>query len=389
MEKFNLFNDLGFVKTGVEEYQGEKNYFSTGSIKGDENKPEGKYKFKNKPSRANRLVEEGDILQARMQNTQKAIIIDKNLSGSLFSTGFFQLRPPKDLICTRYIYYYLQTKWFNNLKDGLCSGATQKSINDTKLKEINFFLPSYSEQKIIADKLDKVFVGINDAIRMNEASLANLDNLFSNSVEAEIEKLKENFPTGYLNDVVDGVQYGTSFKCKKNGKYPVLRMGNIQDGDFDFDDLVYLDDESESKKYRLNQNDVLFNRTNSPLHVGKSAMFKSDIDACFAGYLIRINYKKSKVNPEFLSYYLNSPSARNYGYSVMSSSVNQANINGEKLKKYPFVLANINEQEKISLKLRKIKEKVIEAKKIKEKKQRKLISLKSAILAKELKCEAL
>jgi type I restriction enzyme S subunit len=48
-----IFQSYEFVNTGVSIYEGEKKYFSTGSIK-EEFKPEGTYTFENRPSRANR-----------------------------------------------------------------------------------------------------------------------------------------------------------------------------------------------------------------------------------------------------------------------------------------------------------------------------------------------
>ena len=102
--KYNLVSDLGFVRTGVKEYPNQKKYFSTGSVKGNTFNSEGDYDFRARPSRANREVVEGDVLQARMQNTNKIVVIDQNLHGNLFSTGFFQFRPPKELVLSKYLY---------------------------------------------------------------------------------------------------------------------------------------------------------------------------------------------------------------------------------------------------------------------------------------------
>uniref|UniRef100_UPI00405732DC restriction endonuclease subunit S n=1 Tax=Candidatus Electronema sp. TaxID=2698783 RepID=UPI00405732DC len=90
-----------------------------------------------------------------------------------------------------------------------------------------------------------------------------------------------------------------------------------------------------------------YNRTNSAEHVGKTAIFRGEREAIFAGYLIRINVKRSIVDPEFLAIYLNSRKIREYGYSVMTSSVNQANISGSKLKEYPFLMPPLSEQRQI------------------------------------------
>lgn len=142
-----------------------------------------------------------------------------------------------------------------------------------------------------------------------------------------------------------GVEYGTSAKSAEKGAVAVLRMGNIQNGVFTWDDLVFTSDKDEIEKYFLNHGDVLFNRTNSPEHVGKTALYRGEFQAIFAGYLIRINQINSIVNGQYLSLYLNSPLAKQLGNRVKTDGVNQSNINGEKLINYPFPYCSLEEQE--------------------------------------------
>lgn len=143
------------------------------------------------------------------------------------------------------------------------------------------------------------------------------------------------------------VEYGTSSKSSEAGNCPVLRMGNIQDGKFDWRDLVFTNDVAEIEKYALQDGDVLFNRTNSPELVGKTAIFKSNRIAIFAGYLIRANNIKAIVTSGYLNYFLNSPLAKQHGNKVKTDGVNQSNINGEKLINYPFLFCSIEEQKMI------------------------------------------
>ena len=143
------------------------------------------------------------------------------------------------------------------------------------------------------------------------------------------------------------VEYGTSAKSKKEGKIPVLRMGNIQNNRFVWNDLVYTDNEDEINKYLLKKGDVLFNRTNSPELVGKTAIYNGEKIAIFAGYLIRINQIHNLVNPNYLNYFLNSHTAKVHANSVKTDGVNQSNINGEKLKNYPFPYFSLSEQSQI------------------------------------------
>ncbi len=157
-------------------------------------------------------------------------------------------------------------------------------------------------------------------------------------------ELPEGWKWVKLGDICHNVEYGSAAKSKTVGKVPVLRMGNIQYGKFNWDDLVFTDDKTEIEKYMLKKNDVLFNRTNSAELVGKTAIYKGEREAIFAGYLIRINRIESLIDASYLTYFLNTQSAKSYGNSVRSFGVNQSNINGTKLKTYPIPLCTLEEQ---------------------------------------------
>ena len=149
-----------------------------------------------------------------------------------------------------------------------------------------------------------------------------------------------------LKDVCEKFQYGTSTKSDTEGEIPVLRMGNIQNGRIDWNDLKFTSDEKEIKKYNLNFNDVLFNRTNSPELVGKTAIYKGEMPALFAGYLIRVKPQKD-LDPDYLNYYLNSPYAKQMCLKVKTDGVNQSNINAKKLGNFEIPIPDINEQQEI------------------------------------------
>ncbi len=63
--------------------------------------------------------------------------------------------------------------------------------------------------------------------------------------------LPKNWEVKKLGDVTTNVEYGSAAKSKPEGRVPVLRMGNIQNGRFDWTDLVYTDDDAEIEKYLL------------------------------------------------------------------------------------------------------------------------------------------
>ena len=164
---------------------------------------------------------------------------------------------------------------------------------------------------------------------------------------SELPELPESWIWEKLSWMTLGVDYGTSAKSHEAGKVPVLRMGNIQKFRFDWSDLAFSDDEDEINKYRLKKGDVLFNRTNSPELVGKTAIYQGEQEAIFAGYLIRVNQIPNIVDPKFLNYFLNSVVAKSQGNKVKTDGVNQSNINANKLIQYPFPYCSLNEQEEV------------------------------------------
>ncbi len=246
----------------------------------------------------------------------------------------------------KYIYYAIKSddfiKQFKKSMTGIIGGV---SLN--KFKELEIMLPPLHIQKKIVERLDAIFLEADKATLSFEINLKNAEELLISFISQSFDELKANYELIKLGDVCSRVEYGSSSKSENIGKVPVLRMGNILNGKLDFSDLVFTNDDEEISKYQLSYGDVLFNRTNSPLHVGKTAVFQSYEKVIFAGYLIRIQYDKNKVFPEFLAYYLNSKEIREHGYSVMSHSINQANINGSKLKEYPFILPPLDLQKAI------------------------------------------
>ena len=238
--------------------------------------------------------------------------------------------------------------------------------------------PPLPEQQRIVSILDEAFDGIATAKDNAEKNLQNARALFESHLQAVLLSKKWKWKT--LGDLCDGVEYGTSAKSKKEGKIPVLRMGNIQDGHLEWDNLVYSDEKDEIKKYLLRHNDVLFNRTNSPKLVGKTAIYKSQMPAIFAGYLIRIHRKEDLLDGDYLNYFLNSQIALAYGKTVVISSVNQANINGAKLKGYPIPAPSLSEQRIIVKKLDGLQEETQRLESIYQRKLAALDALKKSLL---------
>ena len=152
-----------------------------------------------------------------------------------------------------------------------------------------------------------------------------------------------------VGSVCVNIQYGSSQKSSATGKVPVLRMGNIQNGRLVWDKLVYTSDDEEIAKYPLQYNDLLFNRTNSKELVGKTAIYKSEFPAIYAGYLVRVT--PLLMCSDYLNYVMQSQFYWSYCQTVRSDAIGQSNINAEKLKRFVFPLPPLAEQKRIVAKI--------------------------------------
>ena len=149
-----------------------------------------------------------------------------------------------------------------------------------------------------------------------------------------------------LEDIVCELKYGTSEKSLSVGKIAVLRMGNITNvGTIDYSNLVYSSNNEDIKLYSLEKDDLLFNRTNSSEWVGKTAIYKKEQPAIYAGYLIRI--RPILIFSDYLNTVMNSSYYRNWCYNVKTDAVNQSNINAQKLSQLMIPIPPLKEQERI------------------------------------------
>ena len=165
----------------------------------------------------------------------------------------------------------------------------------------------------------------------------------------DLPELPEGWGWSTVEQMSSLVEYGSSTKTSEDSSgVPVLRMGNIVEGEVRLDGLKYLPvHHDEFPKLLLKPGDLLFNRTNSPELVGKTAVFADSPKKCsFASYLIRVRLVDGAV-PKFLAAYINSSYGRNWVKSVVTQQVGQANVNGTKLQALSVPLPPEAEQHRI------------------------------------------
>lgn len=334
---------------------------------------------------------------------------------------------------TKYMLSYVDKK-------DIITGTAQPQITIQLLNKLDIFLPPLAEQERIAEKLDALFGQLDSVrgamsriptllanlrqqiltyaitgklthewrqgkeqydlydvisniksvrIKSNAKSQANkekIESIYSDDSSSIDFFIPDEWISVNLDKVCMAFSYGTSAKSEEYGKYPVLRMGNIQKGKITWDDLKYTSDDNEFNKYKVNKGDILFNRTNSPELVGKTAIFDTDYDACYAGYIIKIT-PCIEVNSSYLNIVLNSQYARRWCWENKSDGVSQSNINAQKISKFTIPYPHLPEQKEIVNRVQSLFEKLDSIEQRYQMLKTKLENLPQAILHKAFKGE--
>ena len=242
----------------------------------------------------------------------------------------------------------------------------RKSISFERLGRLRIVLPPLPEQKHILTILDS----IDDAVERTEGVIAAtehlrdalLHELLTRGVPGQHSEWKEapgigTIPACWdvvrLGDVVESTTYGTNASLDGSGSTPVLRMGNLQNGQIDLSDLRRADLSSRDfQDLNLVRGDILFNRTNSLALVGKVAVVRDlPQPISFASYLVRLRTHKNRADPFWLTALLLSPSCQSRIRQFATPGVSQANINPTSLKSLMVPLPPLAEQKAIAVAL--------------------------------------
>ncbi len=154
-----------------------------------------------------------------------------------------------------------------------------------------------------------------------------------------------------INCFLDVCQYGISQAMTEEEKgYPIFRMDDIKDGFLLDDEVKFLEIPKEKfDNFKLEVNDVLFNRVNSEEFVGRTGIFKLEGNYVFASYLIRLRVKEgTEITPDYLNIFLNTKYGKKQIHRFSRRAVNQTNVNAEELKDFKIALIDLDIQKELT-----------------------------------------
>lgn len=246
------------------------------------------------------------------------------------------LRARRDLVEPRWIDLILRSPWGQSRLETHCfSGSTnQVELSRTELSRTLIPVPPLDEQRRIIQVIDTASAQ-EHAI---EASIAKLRRMRQAILLDSLAPIGGSHPPRTwtrvpLREVVPKAEYGISEALDRGPQgLPVLRMNNLQNGRPELSELRYSSTPAP-KGLELRYGDVLFNRTNSIEHIGKSAMWRAELPkATYASYLVRINPDADRLLPEYLTEWLMHPVIRQRVRSISTVAVQQVNVNPTRLR---------------------------------------------------------
>lgn len=144
----------------------------------------------------------------------------------------------------------------------------------------------------------------------------------------------------YITKFVNGYAFDSN-AMQKSGKYPIIRIGDINGETIDLDNCLYVDDNAGLKKYKIKKDDLLLAMSGAT--VGKTGYSYTDQDAYINQ---RVGIIRS-LNNRFINYYLKTEYFQEY-VNLISVGSAQPNISSTSFGEFKISTPDIKEQKLIA-----------------------------------------
>lgn len=337
-----------------------------------------------KISKKLRLCKSDDILIGRYGASVGKILT--GLAGA-YNVAIIKSIPYENIISKEFIRRYFESSSFQRLLFKVCDTRTaQAGFSKDDIKDALVPIPSLDEQQRIVERLDAAFENIDKLKANAEKQLAEAQTLFQKSLAKAMEP-KEGWEERNLDDVA-AIFSGYAFKSsvfQKEGKYQVLRIGNIKQNNLRLsDNAVFIDDLDSGvlNKSLLKEGDLVVTQTGTRhkrdygfvAMVEKDNLLLNQRNAC-----VRF---RNKLSAQFFLYYSYTDLYKDSFFANEGGTVGQGNVGLSALKEMKYYTPPLAEQQRIVERLDALSENIRKYEEI----QRQIISecdaLKQALLRK-------
>ncbi len=317
------------------------------------------------PTRARRLVRDGDVIVSTVRTYLRAIApIKKPEPGMVVSTGFAVVRPDDDLT-TDYAAYALRAPYFVERVVANSKGVSFPAINESEMATYELARPPEPEQRAIAAFLDRETARLDALVAKKERLIELLQEtrtaLITRAVtkgldpkapmkDSGVEWLGE-IPAQWelwrLKHVSGGLTVGIvvnpSQYVSPSGPF-FLRGVDVTEGAIVLDRVQYISEDSNKTHHKsiLRAGDLVSMRVGYP---GVTAVVPPELDGSNCASLL-ITRRSQRINSELLGYLMNSAVGKAQ-FKMLQDGAAQEQINVSDAVDFLVPLPPLNEQRAI------------------------------------------
>ena len=295
--------------------------------------------------------------------------------------GFMGLLTPHENISSKYFFYSLTGKEYENFIAELSDGANINNLKFSQLQEFRITVPPLAEQERIVGILDEAFEGIAAATAQAEKNLHNARELFQSVLQSTFSPKGDDWVEKTLKEMAKEFGRGKSKHRPRNadflygGQYPFVQTGDIRNSDH----LITKYSQTYSEE-GLAQSKLWPEGTvciTIAANIAETGIL--NFDACFPDSVIGMIPDPEKSIGGYIEYLLQFFKVELQRQGKGSA---QDNINLGTFKDQTFPFAPVNKQQAIVEKLDALSEETKRLEAIYERKKAALTELKQSLLQK-------
>lgn len=320
--------------------------------------------FEEAPSRARRIVKDGDTIISTVRTYLKAIAaIEDPPENMIVSTGFAVIRP-LDFVHRRYLGYALQGVGFVDSVVANSTGVSYPAINPTTLVTIQITYPeAFTEQKQIADFLDWKTGQIDALIAKKQQLIEKLqEQRIAVITQAVTKGLNPNAPMRdssipWLGEVPDGWTVkrlkfiaSTRYGLGEPPEYVeeglnLIRATDVSKGRITMDGFkkIRSEDVPWERNPALTAKEIIVVRSGA--YTGDSAIVPEELEGSIAGFDMVVT--ANDINPELLGWALLSRYLLEAQIYQARMRAAQPHLNAQELGNFVVVVPDVSKQDEI------------------------------------------
>ncbi|MGP5336360.1 restriction endonuclease subunit S [Psychrobacter maritimus] len=317
--------------------------------------------FENAPSRAKRIVQDGDVIISTVRTYLEAIApINNPPENMIVSTGFAVIRP-NEYLYKGYAAYCLRAKGFIKEVVSLSVGVSYPAINATDLVSINIPSLPFNEQTQIANFLDHETAQIDTLIEKQQTLIQLLKEkrqaVISHAVtkglnpdapmkESGVEwlgEVPEHWKVAklkfYTNQIVDGAHFTPTYTDKG---IPFLRVTDIHNDSIDMNSIKYIprhEHEALIKRCNPQKGDLLLSK-NGTIGIPKVIDWEWEFSIFVSLCLIKF---KETLTSHYAEYFFKSHEIKEQISGLVKQST-VINLHLDKIQNFWFAIPPVSEQ---------------------------------------------